>query len=245
MHNKYDHSLFIYHNKHSVAYLLLYVDDIILVTSIVALRTSLMSLLDREFAMKDLGPLSSFLGISVTRHLHGLFLSQQNYARDIIARAGISSCNLVHMPIDTKGKLSANSGKPYPDPTHFRSLAGALQYLTFTRPNISYMVQQICLHMHDPCDTHMHALKRIICYLQGILSYGLHLTRSATHNLVAYTDADWGGCPDTRCSTSGYGVFMGDNLISWSFKIQATLSRSSVEAEYRGVGNVILESCWL
>ncbi|GJY48038.1 putative reverse transcriptase domain-containing protein, partial [Tanacetum coccineum] len=186
MHNKYDHSLFIYHNKHGVAYLLLYVDDIILVTSIVALRTSLMSLLDREFAMKDLGPLSSFLGISVTRHLHGLFLSQQNYARDIIARAGISSCNLVHMPIDTKGKLSANSGKPYPDPTHFRSLAGA----------------------------------------------------SATHNLVAYTDADWGGCPDTRCSTSGYGVFMGDNLISWSFKIQATLSRSSVEAEYRGVAEL-------
>ena len=149
-----------------------------------------MSLLAREFAMKDLGPLSSFLSISVVRHSLGLFLSQENYAKDIITRAGMSSCNPVHTPVDTKGKLSATSGKPYSDPTHFRSLAGALQYLTFTRPDISYAVQQICLHMHDPRDTHMHALKRIIRYLQGTLSYGLHLTKSATHNLVAYTDAD-------------------------------------------------------
>ncbi|GKD70521.1 copia protein [Tanacetum coccineum] len=207
-----------------VACLLLYVDDIIPVTSTVALRTSLMSLSAREFVMKDRGPLSSFLGVSVTRHSHGLFLSQQNYARDIISRAGMYSCNPVHTPVDTKGKLSVNSGKPYSDPTHFRSHAGALQYLTFTRLDSSYAVQQICLHMHDPRDTHMHALKRIIRYLQG---------------------ADWGGCRYTRRSTSGYCVFMGDNLISLSSIRQATLSCSSAEAEYHGVANVVSESCWL
>jgi len=99
--------------------------------------------------------------------------------------------------------------------------------------------------MHDPREEHMHALKRIVRYIQGTLDHGLHLYPSSTSTLLSYTDADWGGFPDTRRSTSGYCVFLGDNLISWSAKRQATLSRSSAEAEYRGVANVVSESCWL
>ena len=91
----------------------------------------------------------------------------------------------------------------------------------------------------------MHALKRILCYIQGTIDHGLHLYPSSISTLVSYTDADWGGCLDMRLSTSGYCVFFGDNLISWSAKRQATLSRSSAEAEYRGVANVVSESCWL
>ncbi|GJZ92910.1 ribonuclease H-like domain-containing protein [Tanacetum coccineum] len=64
-------------------------------------------------------------------------------------------------------------------------------------------------------------------------------------NLVAYSDADWAGCPTTRRSTSGYCIFLGNNLLSWSSKRQPTLSRSSAEAEYRGVVNAIAETCWL
>ena len=91
----------------------------------------------------------------------------------------------------------------------------------------------------------MSALKRIIRYVQGTLDHGLHLYPSYFSSLVSYTNADWGGCPNTRRSTSGYCVFLGDNLVSWSFKRQPTLSRSSAEAEYRGVANVVSESCWL
>ena len=129
--------------------------------------------------------------------------------------------------------------------TLYRSLAGALQYLTFTIPDITYAVQQVCLCMYDPKDEHMHALKRILRYIRGTIDHGLHLYPSSTSTLVSYTDADWGGCPDTRRSTFGYCVFLGDNLISWSAKRQTTLSRSSAEAEYRGVANVVSESCWL
>ena len=91
----------------------------------------------------------------------------------------------------------------------------------------------------------MSALKRIVRYVKGTLDYGLHLYPSSITTLISYTDADWGGCPDTRRSTSGYCVFLGDNLLSWSSKRQATLSRSSAESEYRGVANVVSESCWL
>lgn len=244
-HSTSDHSLFIYRQGTSMAYILLYVDDIILTASSDAIRANIISLLSSEFAMKDLGSLHYFLGIAVTHHTGGLFLSQRKYAADIIERAGMSACKPSPTPVDTKPKLSANSSAPYADPSHYRSLAGALQYLTFTRPDIAYAVQQVCLFMHDPREEHMHALKRIVRYIQGTLDHGLHLYPSATSTLISYTDADWGGCPDTRRSTSGYCVFLGDNLISWSAKRQATLSRSSAEAEYRGVANVVSESCWL
>ncbi|XP_024974794.1 uncharacterized protein LOC112512898 [Cynara cardunculus var. scolymus] len=144
----------------------------------------------------------------------------------------MENCKPVATPADTGSKLSASAGNPVVDPTAYRKLVGALQYLTFTRPDITYAVQQICLFMHAPREPHMNALKRIIRYLQGTVQLGLQLYSSRPSQLLAYTDADWGGCPDTRRSTSGYCVFLGDNLIFWSAKRQPTLSHSSAEAEY-------------
>jgi hypothetical protein len=76
------------------------------------------------------------------------------------------------------------------DPTAYRSLAGALQYLTFTRSDITYAVQQVCLHMHDPREPHLTALKRLLRYLRGTLDYGILLHRASSADLVVYTDAD-------------------------------------------------------
>ncbi|XP_050897641.1 uncharacterized mitochondrial protein AtMg00810-like [Lathyrus oleraceus] len=233
-HSTSDHSLFIYRQGLNVVYILLYVDDIILVTSTQVLRQSIMSLLASEFAMKDLGPLSYFLGIAVSRHPDGIFLSQITYKSEIIERAGMASCKPSATLVGTKQKLSTSSGTSYEDPSLYRSLVGALQYLTFTRPDISYAIPQVCLHMHAPRTKHMLALKRILRYVRGTLNFGLHLSPSPIKKLISYTDADWGGRSDTRRSTSGYCVFLGDNLISWSSKRQPTLSRSSAEAEYRG-----------
>ena len=99
--------------------------------------------------------------------------------------------------------------------------------------------------MHDPRESHFALIKRILRYIKGTMDYGLALSRSRSHELVVYSDADWAGCPDTRRSTSGYCVFLGDNLISWSSKRQHTVSRSSAEAEYRGVANAVAETCWI
>ncbi|GJV79297.1 ribonuclease H-like domain-containing protein [Tanacetum coccineum] len=99
--------------------------------------------------------------------------------------------------------------------------------------------------MHDPRDPHFTALKRILCYVRSTLDYGLQLHVSSTTQLSAHTDADWAGCLVTRRSTSGYCVFLSDNLLSWSVKRQVTLSRSSAEAEYRGVANVVAETAWI
>nr|GFB59903.1 ribonuclease H-like domain-containing protein [Tanacetum cinerariifolium] len=160
----------------------------------------------------DLGPLNYFMRISVTRDSSGLFLSQKKYAIEISEKAYIVSCNPSRTPVDTESKLGVD-GDSVSDLTLYRSLAGSLQYLTFTRPNISYAVQQ--------------------------------LFYSSTTDLVAYSDADWAGCPTNRRSISGYCVFLRTNLLSWSAKCQPTLSRSSAAAKYRSVANAVAETCWL
>ncbi|GJV92108.1 ribonuclease H-like domain-containing protein [Tanacetum coccineum] len=196
------------------AYLLLYVDDIILTTSSTSLLQRIISLLHVEFAMTDLGPLNYFLGISATRTTSGIFLSQTKYATEILEQAQMLNCNPCRTPIDTEKKLGPE-GSPVTDPTLYRSLAGSLQYLTFTRPDLSYAVQQLCLYMHDPREPHLNAMKRVLRF------------------------------PATRRSTFGYCVFLGDNLLTWSSKRQDTLSRSSVEAEYRRVANAVAETSWI
>ncbi|GJW55300.1 ribonuclease H-like domain-containing protein [Tanacetum coccineum] len=178
-------------------------DYIVLTASLTALLQKIIFSLHMEFDMTDLGALNHFLWIFVTRDTTGMLLSQKRYAMELLERAHMLNCNPTQTPVYTESKLGPE-GTPIPDPTLYRSLAGNLQYLTFTRPNLSYVVQQICLYMHDPRDPHLAALKKILCYVLGTLEFGLQLHASSESSLVAYPDADWDGCPVTRRSTSGY-----------------------------------------
>jgi len=178
----------------------------------------------KEFAMSDLGPLQQFLGIHVQPTAQGILLSQEQYALDILDRANMINCNPVSTPIDTKAKMSATKGSLISNPSDYRSIAGALQYLTLTRPDITYAVQQICFFMHAPREPHLQLIKRLLRYVRGTVQHGLHILRSSSLELTAYSDADCAGCPDTRRSTSGYCIFYGDNLVSWSSKRQHTVS---------------------
>lgn len=239
-----DSSLFVLRRGHDVAYLLLYVDDIVLTGSNNMLLQDIVDRLRGEFAVKDMGELSFFLGIDVQRTKEGFYLSQARYAEDILERAGMTNCKPAPTPIDAKSKFPAE-GPITDDAQSYRSLAGALQYLTMTRPDIAFAVQQACLHMHDPRVSHMTLLKRILRYVRGTTSHGLLLRASDDYSITAYSDADWAGCPDTRRSTSGFCIYLGDSLVSWSSKRQPTVSRSSAEAEYRAVANAAAECIWL
>ena len=129
---KSDNSLFTFCQGNDMAYLPLYVDDIILWTSFNALRDRIISHLKFEFPMSDLRPLSYFLGVSVTRTPSYMLLSLKKYALEILERAGMCTCKpvatLIDTTIDTNSKLSVDSGHLVADLTHYRSLACALQY---------------------------------------------------------------------------------------------------------------------
>ncbi|GKC34165.1 ribonuclease H-like domain-containing protein [Tanacetum coccineum] len=147
--------------------------------------------------MTDLGSLTYFLGISFTRDSSRMFLSDRKYGAEIHERAHMANCNLSWTPVDIESKLG-DDGDLVSDPTFYQSLTRSLQYLTFIRPDISYVVQQVCLYMHDSREPHFSVLKWILRYVRGTLDRGLQLFSSYTTSLVAYSDADWAGYPTTR-----------------------------------------------
>jgi hypothetical protein len=122
--------------------------------------------------MKDLGKLHHFLGVTIEPRPAGLLLHQRQYALDILERVGMTDCKPCSTPVDTQVKLSATLGDIVVDPNAYRSLAGALHYLTFTRSDLTYVVQQICLHMHDPRESHLATLERLLRCVRGTVDCG-------------------------------------------------------------------------
>jgi histone deacetylase 1/2 len=134
------------------------------------------------------------------------------------------------------------------DPTLYRSIVGALQYATMTRPDIAFSVNKVCQFMANPLESHWKAVKRILRYLKGTISHGLLLSSSTTgppFSLRAYSDADWATDHDDRRSTSGSCIYFGPNLVSWGSKKQALVARSSTEAEYRSMANTTVDLLWI
>lgn len=136
-----------------------------------------------------------------------------------------------------------HSGTILSEPTAYSSIIGALQYLTWTRPDLAFAVNQVCQHMHSPRTIHLQAVKRILRYLKGSVDSGFWFIKGL-QILTTWSDADWASCPVDRRSTSGYCVFLGPNLISWSAKKQCTVAQSSTEAEYRSLAHITTELTW-
>ncbi|XP_052203117.1 uncharacterized mitochondrial protein AtMg00810-like [Diospyros lotus] len=206
----------------------------------------LRSLIDRmakEFSMKDLDALHYFFGIEVVRIYKGLSLSQAKYALNLLTREEMADCKPISTPFLVGSHLT-DLGTSYLDATQFCSLAGALQYLTVTRPDLSYSVNSTCQYMHAPTIDHFRALKHILRYVKGTYHYGLQLSWDSPQTLLGYSDADWAGCPVTRHSTIGFTVYLGRNLISWCSKKQTTVACSSAEIEYRALASIVAELSW-
>ncbi|XP_019157190.1 PREDICTED: uncharacterized protein LOC109153781 [Ipomoea nil] len=203
--------------------------------------TALINKLALEFKVRDMGLPSFFMGIPLSG---GMLLSQQRYMKDILKRPGMVDCKPVATPV-SNAKAVDDAAVPYADPTQYRSLASALQYLTVTRPNLSYAVNRLCQHMHSPTTVDWAALKRVLRYVNGTLNLGLHISSSACLDIHAYSDSNWAGNPDDQKSTSGFAVFLGSNLISWVCLKQHTVARSSIEAEYKGLADVSAKVTWL
>lgn len=178
---------------------------------------------------------------------NGLLLSQAKYAGDTLARVGMIKCKPMLTPLSTSEKLSCYEGTALSadDRTRYRSIVGALQYLTLTRPDLAFSVNKVCQFLHAPTNVHWTAVKRILRYVQHTLGFGLRLNKSSSTLISAFSDADWAGNIDDRRSTAGFAVFFGSNLISWSARKQPIVSRSSTEAEYKSMTNAIAEVIWL
>lgn len=159
----------------------------------------------------------------------------------------MEQCKPVVTPMSTSEKLVRDTGQilSSDEASKYRSLVGALQYVTMTRPDISFSVNRVCQYLHAPTDQHMTAAKRILWYLKNTFEHGLVIKQSLSTLISGFSDADWAGCSDDRRSTGGFAVYFGANLISWSSRKQITVSRSSTESEYKALANVTAEVTWI
>ena len=141
----------------------------------------------------------------------GILLTQEKYARDVLQRVNMMDCKPVATPLSTSEKLSAHEGNLLGprDATTYRSVVGALQYLTLTRPDISFAVNKVCQYLHAPTTIHWAAVKRILRYLKHTMKIGLRICKTSSLLVSAFSDADWAGDLDDRRSTGGFAVFFG------------------------------------
>jgi hypothetical protein len=224
---------------------LVYVDDIVITGSDLEAISTIQTMLHSTFHMKDLGQLTYFLGLEVHHQPHGLFLYQHKYSQEQVQLAGLTNITSVDTPMELNVKYRRDEGELLDDPTTYRKLVGSLIYLTITRPDISYVVHTISKFMQAPRHLHLFVVRSIIHYILGTLSRGLFFPTGSSLQLQAYSNANWAGCPDTRKSTTGWCMVLGDAHISWKCKKQDNVSKSSTEAEYRAMSAACSKIIWL
>jgi len=183
--------VFIYSASDVLLIILLYVKDIIFTGSSPAFLHHVIHLLVTHFSMKDLGDLHHFLGVQVLQTPDLLFLSQHKYIHDLLTRFNLNKHKPICIALSSRTMLSLIVGDLLLDATEYRSMVGALQYLTMTRPDITYVVNFISRFMHAPRITNLFAVQHIFRYLLGATDHGLVLKQAANLNVVlVYSDAD-------------------------------------------------------
>ncbi|XP_019057527.1 PREDICTED: uncharacterized protein LOC109116485 [Tarenaya hassleriana] len=240
-----DTSLFILLHGDTSIYLLVYVDDIIITRNQPTAIRKYIDMLASRFSLKDLGNLSYFIGVEVTKTKTGILLTQERYITDLLTRHMMQDVKPVSTPMSSTAKLSLHSESKLDDATRYRKVIGSLQYLMLTRSDIVYSVNKLSRYMHCPTTEHWQAAKRILRYLGGTRSHGIHYSRNNVSSLHAYSDADWGGDRDDFSSTGGYIVYLGSHPILWSSKKQKFAVKSSTEAEYKSVSSTASEVQWV
>ena len=191
--------------------------------------------LDRTFALKTLDSVSYFFRFEAFRNRAGIYLIQAKYTMDLLKKTDMYDSKSCATPT-TSGFSLTNEGEMLSNPSLYRTLVGFLQYLTYTPPDIVFVVNRLSQFLAAPKVQHWVACKRLLKYLKGTVDYGLLFSLSPGNLAISvYTDADHAGCKVTRRSTSEFCAFLGYNLIVWGSRKQTVVARSVGEAEYRDI----------
>jgi hypothetical protein len=148
-------------------------------------------------------------------------------------------------PLQAGVQLSKLDGSSLADHVLYRIIVGMLQYATIIRPDLTFAVNKVSQFFAQPSDIHWQVVKKNLRYIHGTLEYGLHFTTPTYLSLQGFCDADWAGNLDDRRSTTGFAVYLGLNIISWSSKKQSVVSRSSTEIEYRAMVAATAKITWI
>ena len=249
----------LYHLRHErfIAILLIHVDDILIAHNDMNTCNGIIDRLKAKWDVTDLGEPSRLLGMQLQRdgQTGSIFLHQQDYIDELLQRFNMVNCKHSATPHQPGHYLSKNMS-PSNEQEHqdmklvpYSELVGSLNWLaTRTRPDIANSVGSLCRFISNPGRQHWTAAQRVLRYLAGSSEQGIKFARSSQDKqagLVAFSDADWAGDPDTRRSTTGFFCTLFECPISWKSKLQPSTALSSVEAEYIALCAACREVKWI
>ncbi|KAJ3494865.1 hypothetical protein NLJ89_g10721 [Agrocybe chaxingu] len=255
--SEFDHALFVFKrvwsNTDVHCLLAMHVDDGLSGCNFTPFLTFIKGEIGKAFGIKDLGPVTMFLGVQFERNLQTceLWIHQEAYTDVLLAEYGLTDCNPVSTPLDPIHPLGRESDVPLDVPDLVRSyqcLVGSLLFLqSCSRPDISFAVLLLSQHCSSPLPRHFAAARRVLRYLKGTRTHRLHYGGAQqTVPIAGLSDADWAGEKGTnRASTSGFVWSLAGGPISWSAKKQTCIALSTTEAEYIALTRAVQEGIWI
>ncbi|XP_022024303.1 uncharacterized mitochondrial protein AtMg00810-like [Helianthus annuus] len=202
-------------------------------------------LMTSEFEMSAVGELQCFLGLQVKQLQNGIFIHQCKYVKELLTKIDMNYCKPCNTPMATTKQVTVDDKDDLVDQTLYRSMIRSLLYLTSSRPNIKFATCVCARSQSAPRKSNLIAVKSIFRYIKGAPILGIWYPANRNIELSDYSDSDFTGCHTTRKSTSGGCQFLGNCLVSWQSKKQATVSTSTVEAEYIAATSCITQFLWL
>nr|GEV04809.1 retrovirus-related Pol polyprotein from transposon TNT 1-94 [Tanacetum cinerariifolium] len=240
-----DPTLFIRRSVDDILVVQVYVDDIIFSSTHPRHTQLFFDLMKSRFEMLMMGEMTFFLGLQLNQSPCGIFINQSNYVLEILKKYGMKSCDRFGTPMEIKDKLDLDQNETPVDVTKYRSMIGALMYLTSSRPDIVHATCLCARYQAKPTEKHLKEVKRIFHYLLGTINTGLWYTKDSGFELAGLSNADYARCKDTFKSTSGGAQFLGEKLVSWSSKKQDYTMLSTVEAEYVSLSTCCAQVLWM
>jgi hypothetical protein len=195
--------------------------------------------------MSMIGELNYFLSLQVKQTTEGIFISQSKYAKDLVKWFGLDGKSRARTLMSTSVKISGDLAGKSVDPSIYRSMISSLLYLTASQPDIAFSVGVCARFQANPKESHFTTVKHIIRYVNDTLSYGIWYSRETNLVVAGYSDADWAENADDRKSTPVGCFYMGNNLVAWMSKKQASISLSTAEAEYIAAGSCCTQLMWM
>ncbi|XP_043705335.1 uncharacterized mitochondrial protein AtMg00810-like [Telopea speciosissima] len=194
-------------------FLIVYVDDIVIIGDDSEGFKSLKSHLQQRFQTTDLGKLNYFLGVEVAQSRKGISLSHWKYTLDLLTEIGMLGCRPLDNLMDPNVKLVAEEADVLDDPEKYSRLVGKLNYLTFTRPDIAFPISVVSQFLSSPRTPHWDVVIRILRYLKKAPRCGLVYASHEHGRVEGFLDENWAGLLVDRRSTIGYCVYVGGNLV--------------------------------
>nr|GFC29744.1 uncharacterized mitochondrial protein AtMg00810-like [Tanacetum cinerariifolium] len=243
-----------------------YVDDIIFGSTHPRYTQLFFDLMKSRFEMSMMGEMTFFLGLQVNQSSCGIFINQSNYVFEILKKYRMKSCDPVGTPMEIKDKLDLDQNGTPVDATKYRSMIGALMYLTSSRPDIVHATCLCARYQAKPTEKHLKEVKRIFCYIRETVNTGLWYSKDSGFERTGFSDADYAGCKDTFKSTSGgaqfldadyvgckdtfkstFGgtQFLGEKLVSWSLNKQDCTALSTAKAKYVSLSACCAQVLWM